>query len=122
MFNGRSWRTRSLAKTLVLCRVLLQVGVWNGDQDHVVLVVVDPDILQPTITIGVIIHHVLGIVHNDDHANLFLVRLPSPPDVDRFHGHSWTWCREDVFFHRVLRLVHAPEFDLFIDQAPIQNH
>lgn len=89
------------------------------------LAVVYPDLFRPAITVGVVFHHVLGrytspIVHDDTHENLFLVRLPSPTDMDKFDGHAWTWCAENVFFRCVLRLVHAPEFDFFIDQAPVQ--
>ncbi|KAF8656507.1 hypothetical protein HU200_060676 [Digitaria exilis] len=89
---------------IVTRRALHQLGVWSGDQDRIVLAV-------PTITVSVLVNHVMGrytipIVHHDDHDRIFLVRLPSVADMERFHGHTWTWWSEEVFFRRVLRVVH----------------
>ncbi|KAF8715366.1 hypothetical protein HU200_027002 [Digitaria exilis] len=87
------------------------LGVWSGDQDRIVLAVVRQDIFKPAVTVSVVVNHVMGrytipIVHDDDHDRVFLVRLPYAGDVERFHGHTWTWWSEEVFFRRVLRVVH----------------
>ncbi|KAF8742759.1 hypothetical protein HU200_013566 [Digitaria exilis] len=96
-------------------RVLHQLGVWSGDQDRIVLAVVRQDIFQPAISVSVVVNHVMGrytipIVHDDDHDRVFLVRLPSAAD---------TWWSEEVFFRRVLRVVHDGDLDAYINQAPV---
>ncbi|KAF8740721.1 hypothetical protein HU200_013773 [Digitaria exilis] len=112
------------AEAIISRRALHQLGVWSGDQDCIVLAVVSQDIFQPAISVSVVVNHVMGrytipIVHDDDHDHVFLVRLPSAADVERFHGHTWTWWSEEVFFRRVLRVVHDGDLDAYINQAPV---
>ncbi|KAF8754413.1 hypothetical protein HU200_011495 [Digitaria exilis] len=97
-------------------RAMHQLGVWSNDQDRIVFAV-------PAISVSVVVNHVMGrynipIVHDDDHDRVFLVRLPSAADVARFNGHTWTWWSEEVFFRRVLRVVHDDDLDAYINQAP----
>ncbi|KAF8715367.1 hypothetical protein HU200_027003 [Digitaria exilis] len=77
-------------------------------------------VFQPIVTTSVVVNKVMGtfmlpIVQLDDHPGVFLMRLPNPADVDKFHGHAWNWCGENVFFTLVLRVVHTDARDVFIN-------
>ncbi|KAF8652525.1 hypothetical protein HU200_062724 [Digitaria exilis] len=79
----------------------------------------DPACLS-AVTTSVVVNKVMGtfvlpIVQLDDHPGIFLIRLPNPTDVDKFHGHAWNWCGENVFFTRVLRVLHTDARDVFIN-------
>lgn len=98
--------------SISLC-VLHQLHVWDGEQDRVIFAVVNhQDMFQAIITASVAVNHIMEtyivpIVHNDGHVAVFLIRQPSLPDVDRFYGRSRHWIREEIFFGRILRRVHA---------------
>jgi hypothetical protein len=70
--------------------------IWGGAQNYVVAAFVTKEHIDPFITTSVVVKHVIGdyscrVVPDDDSAILFFVRLPSPSDVERFHGHAWNW-------------------------------
>lgn len=77
------------------------------------------------ITTSVIVRRVIGdfscrIVADDDFTNQFLVCLPSPEDVDRFHGHGWYWWGEHVSFRCVLRVAEMSACNVFNSGATVQ--
>ncbi|KAF8742760.1 hypothetical protein HU200_013567 [Digitaria exilis] len=80
----------------------INLRVWSGEQDRVVMA-------SPIVTTSVVVNKVMGtfmlpIMQQDDHPSVFLIRLPNPAD-----------CGENVFFTRVLRVVHTDARDVFIN-------
>lgn len=108
-------------------RIIQQLRVWSEAQDCIVAAYVTTEHFDTFITTSVVVKHVIGdyscrIIPDDDSNLILYMRLPSPSDVEKFHGHAWYWWREYVFFRHISRLEETLEWNMFNDAQPRQLH